>query len=74
MSTAQLVYNGMFILNIVNEIKIDKARTYSTSPYSGGDGSSTEYVSQNGRVITCKSLCTSTEESRQSSTFLFLRI
>lgn len=59
----QIVFAGMNINNIINEIKITNPTSYNTSPYVGATGSSTNYVSSNGRVLSFKSLCTRTEES-----------
>lgn len=64
--SGHIVYNGMNIDYIINEIGIDKKRQYNTSPYLGSDGSTTNYVSQDGRVLTFKSLCPALEESRHN--------
>jgi len=64
MTKAHLIYNGVFITNIINEIKIQKDSDFNTSPYVGSVGSTTNHISTNGRVITCKSLVTYDQESR----------
>lgn len=60
---AQIVFNGVNIHYIINEIKIEKPQQHNTSPYIGTKGSTTNYVSSNGRVITFKSLCKHDEMS-----------
>lgn len=58
-----IVFAGMNINYIINEINISRSQNYNTSPYIGGDGSTTNYISRTGRVITFKSVCTKEEES-----------
>lgn len=58
-----IVFNGMNINNIIEEIDVSKERDYSDSPYVGSSGSTTSYVSEYARVITCSSLCMHYEES-----------
>lgn len=58
-----IVFAGMNINNIIKEINVNKPQNHNTSSYVGGDGSSTNYVSSEGRTLTFKSICTSEEES-----------
>ena len=59
----QIVFAGMNINNIVKEINVNKPQNHNTSSYVGADGSTTNYVSSEGRTLTFKSICTSEEES-----------
>lgn len=61
--TGHIVFNGVSIDNIIDEIEITKERTYNTSAYVGTTGSTTMYVSETSRVITCQSICPFYEES-----------
>lgn len=45
------------IHNIIEEITIKSNRNYNTSPYIGGNGSNTNFISELGRVISFKSIC-----------------
>ena len=58
-----IVFAGMNINNIVNEINVNKHKNHNTSSYVGADGSTTNYVSSEGRTLSFKSICTSEEES-----------
>lgn len=58
-----IVFAGMNINNIIDEINVSKPSEYNTSKYAGSVGSNTNYISSNGRVITFKNLCTYKEES-----------
>ena len=58
-----IVFAGMNINNIVNEINVNKPQNHNTSSYVGADGSTTNYVSSEGRTLSFKSICTSEEES-----------
>lgn len=58
-----IVFAGMNINNIINEINVNKPQNHNTSSYVGADGSTTSYVSSEGRTLTFKSICTSEEES-----------
>lgn len=58
-----IVFAGMNINNIIDEINVDKPTSYHTSSYVGSVGSKTEYVSGDGRVITFKNICKYNEES-----------
>lgn len=60
---SQIVFAGMNINNIVKEINVNKPQNHNTSSYVGADGSTTNYVSSEGRTLTFKSICTSEEES-----------
>ena len=57
-----IVFAGMNINNIINEINVNKPQNHNTSSYVGADGSTTSYVSSEGRTLTFKSICTSEEE------------
>jgi len=57
-----IIFANTPITNIIGEINIKQTRNYNTSPYVGGTGSSTNYVSELGRVITFKSICTNYDE------------
>ena len=52
-----IIFENTPITNIIDDITLNKSRDYNTTPYIGGDGSSTNFVSQLGRVITFKSIC-----------------
>ena len=47
-----IVFAGWNINYIVNEIKVSNPMTHNTSEFVGGSGSTTNYVSSEGRVIT----------------------
>lgn len=57
-----IVFENIPITNIIDDITIKTTRDYNTSPYVGGTGSNTNFVSELGRVISFKSLCPSYEE------------
>lgn len=61
-----IVFAGMNINNIIKEINVNKPQNHNTSSYVGADGSTTNYVSSEGRTLTFKSICTSEEESPHS--------
>ena len=61
--TAQIVFNGMNINYIIEEIKVDNPQGHNTSPYIGSVGSRTDYASSEGRVLSFKNLCRVDEES-----------
>lgn len=52
-----IVFGGMNINYILDEINVDKDQEFNTSPYIGQEGSSTNFVSSSGRTISFKSLC-----------------
>ena len=58
-----IVFAGMNINYILNEINVDKDHEFNTSPYIGQDGSTTNFVSSTGRMISFKSLCKRDEQS-----------
>lgn len=58
-----IVFAGMNINNIIKEINMNKPQNHNTSSYVGADGSTTNYVSSEGRTLTFNSICTSEEES-----------
>ena len=58
-----IVFENTSITNIISEITIKTSKDFNTSPYVGGTGSNTNYVSELGRVISFKSLCPSYEET-----------
>lgn len=57
-----IVFENIPITNIIDDINIKSTRDYTTSPYVGGTGSSTNFVSELGRVLSFKSLCPHYEE------------
>lgn len=57
-----IVFENIPITNIISEINIKQSRDYNTSPYIGGTGSNTNFVSELGRVISFKSICPAYEE------------
>ena len=61
-----IVFAGMNINNIINEIKINKPQNHNTSAYVGSEGSNTNYISSSGKEITFSSICTFEEESPHS--------
>lgn len=63
-------FEGTAITNIISEIDIKKTRNYNTSPFVGGDGSNTDFISQLGRVLTFKSIVTSYEELNDDGTVM----
>lgn len=60
---AQIVFAGMNINYITKEIKVSNPMSHHTSEYIGQSGSTTEYVSSQGRVLTFSSICKFNEES-----------
>lgn len=60
-----IVFHGLNINRIIDDIKVTSKTNHTTNAYLGGTGSDTNYVSSNGRVITCKSLCTNDETAWQ---------
>lgn len=63
---AQIVFGGTNINYIINEVKVDNHSDFNTSPYLGKTGSTTNFVSTNGRVLSFKSLCKWDEQSAHS--------
>ncbi len=57
-----IVFADTPITNIIGEINIKSTRNYNTSPYIGGTGSNTNFISKLGRVISFKSICPSYEQ------------
>lgn len=57
-----IVFENIPITNIIDDISIKSTRDYNTSPYVGGTGSNTNFISELGRVISFKSICPSYEE------------
>ena len=56
--TGYIVYTGLNINFIIDEITVKKPLTHVTNDYIGtGQGSGTEYVSTGGRVLSFKNLC-----------------
>lgn len=58
-----IVFGGMNINYIINEIQVKKPQDFNTTHYIGQSGSATNFVSSSGRVLTFKSLCKYDEES-----------
>lgn len=61
--SGHIVFAGMNINYIINEIKVAKPYEHHTVNYVGSAGSSTNFVSSGGRVITFSNLCKWNEES-----------
>ena len=61
--TGFIVFAGININNIINEIKINRPQNHNTSAYVGSDGSNTNYISSEGKTLTFSSICTFEEES-----------
>lgn len=57
-----IVFENIAITNIIDDITIKQDKDYNTSPYIGGTGSNTNFVSELGRVISFKNICPSYEE------------
>ena len=57
-----IVFENIPITNIIDDISVKSSRDYNTSPYVGGTGSNTNFVSELGRVISFKSICPNYEE------------
>ena len=51
-----IVFENVAITNIIDDISIKQTRDYTTSPFVGGTGSDTTFVSELGRVISFKSV------------------
>ena len=60
---AHIIFGGMHITYIVDEIKVDTPQSFNTSPYIGGDGSTTNFISRNARVLSFQSLCLAEQQS-----------
>ena len=61
-----IIFANTPITNIIEDISIKNDGDYSTSPYVGGTGSDTTFVSELGRVISFKSICPYYEELDKS--------
>ena len=57
-----IVFENIPITNIIDDIDIKYTRDYNTSPYVGGTGSNTNFVSELGRILSFKSIVTSYDE------------
>ena len=57
-----ITFANIPITNIIEDITIKSERDYNTSPYVGGTGSNTNFISELGRVISFKSICPYYEE------------
>ena len=62
---SHIIFENIPITNIIEDITIKQSKNYNTSPYIGGTGSNTNFVSELGRVISFKSLCPAYEEIDQ---------
>lgn len=60
---SHIVFAGMNINYITNEIKVSNPMSHNTSEYIGQSGSVTNYVSSQGKVLTFSSICKFDEES-----------
>lgn len=58
-----IVFAGLNINYIIDEINVDKDQDFNTSPYIGSDGSTTNFISSSGRAISFKSFCGRDEQS-----------
>lgn len=63
---AFIQWNGMNIMNILDNVQISREEDYKTSSYVGDIGSTTNHISSSGRVISFKSLCLNYEQSRHN--------
>ena len=63
---SHIIFGGMYISYIINEISVDTNQEFNTSSYVGADGSRTTYVSRDARTLSFKSLCLSTQESKHN--------
>lgn len=61
--TGFIVFAGMNINYILDEIKVNWDQEFNTSPYIGQEGSTTNHISTSGRIISFKSLCKKDEQS-----------
>ena len=61
--TSFIVFAGMNIRYIIDEIQVQKPYEHNTSAYVGSRGSTTTPVSSEGRVISFKSICKADELS-----------
>lgn len=61
---AHIVFRGLHIDYIIDEINVETPQEFNTSPYIGTEGSTTNFINRSARTITFKSLCKSDEESR----------
>lgn len=52
-----ITFANVSITNIIDDIDVKQTRDYNTSPFVGGTGSDTNFVSELGRVISFKSIC-----------------
>ena len=66
--SGHIVFENTPILNIIDEISIKQSRDYNTSPYIGGTGSNTNFVSELGRLISFKSICPYRDELNTDGT------
>lgn len=57
------MFAGMNINYIASEIKVNNPQNHNTRSYVGADGSTTNYVSSEGRTLTFSSICANDEQS-----------
>lgn len=62
-----VVFHGLNINFIIDEINVKTKKSHNTSPYIGSSGSTTSYISSEGRVLSFKSLCQKDEVSWQNN-------
>lgn len=60
---SHIVFAGWNINYITNEIKVSNPMSHNTSEYIGQSGSTTNYVSSQGRVITFSNICKKDEDN-----------
>lgn len=58
-----IVFEGMNINNIIDEIQVQKDISITSNDYLGGSGSSTDFISESGNILTFESYCLHYEES-----------
>ncbi|AMK16327.1 peptidoglycan-binding domain-containing protein [Methanobrevibacter olleyae] len=58
-----IVFAGININNIIDDISVKKTQEFNTSPYVGANGSTTNHISSNGRVISFKNIVKHDEQS-----------
>ncbi len=60
---SHIVFAGWNINYIISEIKVSNPMSHNTSEYIGQDGSTTNYTSSQGRVITFSNICKRSENN-----------
>ena len=60
---SHIVFGGMYLSNIIEDINIKTNQAFHTSPYVGGEGSDTSLVSRDAKTLSFKSICKHDQES-----------